>query len=338
MNKAEVVASLLHGRSSKPVVESAQAFAPANIALCKYWGKRDVELNLPVNASLSISLGDLGAHTKVSVIPDDQDKVVLNEKEVGEHTVFAKRVRQFLNLFRTPASRHFGVETTSTIPVGAGLASSASGFCALARALNQLFGWDLPPSTISILARLGSGSAARSCWNGFVEWRLGERNDGMDSQGVPLDLMWPELRIGLWILDTHQKPIGSTEAMQHTVNTSPFYSLWATQQHQDLINLKAALFERDFVRMGEIAESNALAMHALMLSARPAVLYSSPQTVASIQKIWEYRRSGLPVYFTQDAGPNVKLLFLQQDEAAVLEAFPGLCVVNPFAMETSHVS
>jgi len=338
MNKAAVVTSLLQGLSREPIVERAEAFAPANIALCKYWGKRDIELNLPVNASLSVSLGDLGAHTRISVIQDDYDKVVLNGKEVEKDTVFSQRVRQFLDLFRTSASMRFCVETTSTIPVGAGLASSASGFCALARALDQLFGWELHASDISILARLGSGSAARSCWNGFVEWCLGERQDGMDSKGVPLDLSWPGLRIGLWILDAHQKPISSTEAMQHTVNTSPFYSLWAAQQHQDLMSLKTALFDRHFVRMGEIAEANALAMHALMLSARPAVLYSSPQTVASIQQIWDYRRSGLSVYFTQDAGPNVKLLFLQQDEAAVLEAFPGLCVVNPFAMETSHVS
>jgi diphosphomevalonate decarboxylase len=173
MTKAEIVAQILNGRGRAPAA-GGYAFAPSNIALCKYWGKRDEELNLPVTASLSISLGRLGSTTKLSLRPDS-DVVRLDKKELAPDSPFARRIGAFLDLFRRDAGMYFEVEAVNTIPTAAGFASSASGFAALVTALDELFGWELDKRELSILARLGSGSACRSLHHGFVEWRAGTR-------------------------------------------------------------------------------------------------------------------------------------------------------------------
>ncbi len=326
------------------------AFAPANIALCKYWGKRDTVLNLPSAGSLSISLGPLGAHTRVSLQEhpyrqDDkhahnrqdqkhpcnrQDQIFLNGTLLAAEHHFSKRVSTFLDLFRLNVAQGFCVETHSNIPIAAGLASSACGFAALTLALDQLFDWQLSRSALSGLARLGSGSACRSLWQGFVEWHKGSQADGSDSIATPLSVHWPELRVGLLILNPAEKALSSRAAMQQTVATSGFYGSWILEQEKALIDLKHAVQAQDFEALGSLAEANALALHALMLTAKPAILYSNAQTIESMHQIWSYRKAGLALYFTQDAGPNLKLLFLAADEAQVRALFPALQIVSPF--------
>jgi diphosphomevalonate decarboxylase len=324
MKKIDVVRKILAGKTSVARQASARAFAPTNIALCKYWGKRNGEINLPVTDSLSISLGDKGATTSIEEISENADKIILNDQVISADSAFGKRLSVFLDLFRPAPSQYYRVETQMNIPVAAGLASSACGFAALILALDQLYGWQLDMPSLSILARLGSGSAARSLWQGFVEWQAGQREDGMDSHGVTLPLAWPELRIGLHLLSTAQKPLSSREAMQRTVQTSQLYTAWPAQVQKDMRLLKAALAAKDFQKMGETAEANALAMHATMLSAWPPVLYSQPETISAMQKIWQLRAKGAPIYFTQDAGPNLKILFLVDAQAELLAAFPNL--------------
>lgn len=312
------------------------AFAPSNIALCKYWGKRIDELNLPTTPSLSISLGNLGAKTSVSIkdINDSQnnsnDTVVLNKQTVAITEPFYKRLINFIDLFRPSTNPRYLIETESNIPVGAGVASSACGFAALVSAFNQLYDWNLNDKELSILARLGSGSACRSLWQGFVEWHAGIAEDGMDSFGTPLEATWPELRIGLLLLNTHTKKISSREAMKQSVLTSPFYKEWPNKHQVDMLNLKKAISEQNFPLLGATAESNALAMHALMLSSSPPILYTEPSTIEAIEKIWHLRQLGLTVYFTQDAGPNLKLLFLAKDQVEIQKHFPSLTIVAPF--------
>lgn len=331
MKKIDIVRQILLGKTMHAVNTGGQAFAPTNIALCKYWGKRNGEINLPMTSSLSISLGDKGAATKIAEIVAATDQITLNHQPVALDTAFSRRLCAFLDLFRpTPATR-YQVETAMNIPVAAGLASSACGFAAVTLALDQLYHWQLDLPALSILARLGSGSAARSVWQGFVEWREGGADDGMDSHGVLLPEQWPQLRIGLHILDTQQKPLSSREAMQRTVQTSQLYSAWPAQVRADMQSLKAALAAKDFARLGQVAEANALAMHATMMSAWPPVVYSQPETLMAMQRVWQLRAEGVAVYFTQDAGPNLKLLFLEDTYPAILAAFPQLAVCRPFA-------
>ena len=325
----QIVERMLAGREFNPK-GSATVYAPANIALVKYWGKRDEALNLPVTGSLSISLGPLGSHVELSRGKGAADAVVLNGKTLPADSSFAKRARAYLDLFRPAKDFFFDLQARNTVPTAAGFASSASGFAALAKAVDGLFGWGLSIRELSILARLGSGSAARSLEEGFVEWRAGTAADGMDSFAERLDTEWPELRVGALVLCSDEKPIGSREGMKRSVETCEFYREWPGRVAKDLAALKAAIAQQDFAAMGSIAEANALAMHALMAATRPPIVYALPETVAAMRTIWAARAAGLALWFTMDAGPNVKLLFEARDEARVREVFPAVEIVAPF--------
>ena len=326
----QVVQRILAGRKSHPN-ETATAYAPANIALVKYWGKRDEALNLPVTGSLSISLGPLGSHVELARGQGAGDGVWLNGKQLPADSSFAKRASDYLDLFRPAQDFVFDLKARNTVPTAAGFASSASGFAALAKAVDGLFGWGLLPRELSILARLGSGSAARSLEDGFVEWHAGTAADGMDSYAERLDANWPELRVGALVLCADEKPIGSRAGMRRSVETCEFYREWPGRVAKDLAALKAAIAQKDFAALGAIAEGNALAMHALMAATRPPIVYALPETVAALRKIWAAREAGLALWFTMDAGPNVKLLFEAKDQVRVRETFPGIEMIRPFA-------
>lgn len=329
-----IVRRIVHPHAT-PSRESVTCFAPANIALCKYWGKRDTILNLPVTDSLSLSLGDLGSRCHLRFC-EKRDQVSLNGEELSHLHPFVKRVSNYLDLFRQDRQAFYRVEAVNTIPTAAGFASSASGFAALVMALDALHGWELNASDQSILARLGSGSACRSLWQGFVHWQAGTRPDGMDSFGVPLtDATWPELRIGLVMIDRAPKPIGSTEAMLRTVETSTLYGSWPTKVGQDMSELLQAIATRDFDRLGSTAESNALTMHATMLAACPPVLYWNSASLNAMQSVWQARKDGIPVYFTMDAGPNLKLLFPESAHTSVESRFPELVTAGAKAEDAS---
>ncbi len=326
MKKSDIVKKLLGDVSCyTPSDEPITAYAPTNIALCKYWGKRNSELNLPVTSSLSISLGEKGAKTTLSVSSIKQDVLVLNEKKVPPTSSFHQRLSHFLDLFR-PENLYFDVNIVSTVPIAAGLASSACGFAAIVLALNEFFAWQLSSQHLSILARLGSGSASRSIWPGFVEWHKGTRDDGLDSYAEPIAVKWPELCIGLMIISEQEKSISSREAMQRTVETSSLYKAWPEKVEHDLVKLKQAIREKDFDLLGRTAESNALTMHATMLSAWPPVSYYLPETIRAMHRVWQARAEGVPVYFTQDAGPNLKLLFIDKD--AIQQYFSGIEIIK----------
>jgi len=309
----------------------AEAFAPANIALVKYWGKRDAELNLPLTSSLSISLGARGTRTVLRPCGKGPDRIALNGEEVRREHPFAVRLTAFLDLFRTAEVPAFEVDTLNRIPTAAGLASSASGFAALVKALDDLFGWGLDARRLSLLARLGSGSAARSLYEGFAIWQAGVRSDGMDSFAEPLAVEWPGFRIGLLELCSTEKSVGSRVGMLRTAESSVFMAVWPRRVEADMERMMHAVEARDFPALGAVAEGNALAMHALMLSACPPLCYWLPESVAAMHQIWKLRAEGLPLYFTMDAGPNLKLLFLEDMESAVRSAFPAVQVIDPFS-------
>ncbi len=308
----------------------ATAFAPSNIALCKYWGKRDAALNLPTNASLSVSLGELGTTTTLQLAA--ANSLSLNGVTLSKEDMFFKKVFAFVELFRRGQDIPLAIETVNTIPTAAGLASSASGFAALTLAINACFSLNLPLPVLSAFARMGSGSASRSLYHGFVEWHKGEQADGMDSFAEPLATQWPAFRIGIVTVSATAKKIQSREGMNRTVSTSQLYEKWPVQAANDLITLKKAIAAQDFSILGETAEHNALSMHATMISAWPPVLYWQPESVAVMQRVWDCRQNGLEVYLTMDAGPNVKLLFLQDQEASIKAKFPDMTVIAPFSV------
>ncbi len=306
--------------------------ASINIALSKYWGKRNVELNLPTNSSLSISLPSLGTVTKIELINTKpnakQDKIFLNAKQIDNNEVFAQRLSSFLNYFRT--NNFFKITTTNTVPTAAGLASSASGYAALVLALNDCFQWQLTKDKLSILARLGSGSAARSIFNGFVIWHKGQQQDGLDSYAQPMDIIWQEFCIGLITVNEKAKKIGSTQGMQQTLNTCELYQAWPKKAEQDLIKIKQAIVDKNFVKLAKTAENNALSMHATMIATIPPILYWQPESVTIMHKVWQLREQGLEVYFTMDAGPNIKLMFLENDEKIIKDTFKKINIIKPF--------
>jgi len=313
--------ALLQNKNLSPIKSQGEAFAATNIALIKYWGKRDSNLNLPLTSSLSMSVAGKGTHTVIKPTTGNNDIIFVNKEKIAAESSFALRIMKFLDLFRLPQQK-FEIHTENNIPTAAGLASSASGFAALTLALNDLYDWQFDKKTLSIFARLGSGSACRSIYEGFVEWQKGTLADGSDSFAIPLDIDWPELKIGLLILSAAEKPISSRIAMQRTIETSSSYQQWPAIVEKDLILLKTALLNKDFILLGETAEHNAIAMHQTMHDAQPAIDYDLPETREIKEKVTSLRKQGLTVYFTQDAGPNVKLLFLQEDTDHIKKHFP----------------
>jgi diphosphomevalonate decarboxylase len=320
------VRTLLAGRASRSAAARAEARAPVNIALVKYWGKRNEDLNLPVTSSLSVSLGGLDTETEISPVAGP-DRLELDGAVVAPDAPALRRLSAFLDLFREKPGRGFSVRSRNPVPTAAGFASSASGFAALVRALDALFTWRLDARELSILARLGSGSACRSLHEGFVEWQAGVRADGMDSHARPLPFAWPDLRVGLWTIESGAKPVSSREAMKRTVRTSPLYAAWPAVVESDLKALRAALGVRDLERFGETIEGNALAMHATLLAARPAIFYPTAGSIQAQGQVRAARADGLRIWFTMDAGPNLKLFFLEGDRTAVEARFPNLRIV-----------
>lgn len=311
-----------------PAPKAAKVFAPSNIALSKYWGKRDKALNLPLNSSLSISLGQWG--TETSIAPAEADSLTFNGEVMAPTTPAAAKVWRFVDLFCGAGRPALQVETTNSIPTAAGLASSASGFAALTAALNAAFATDLPKETQSMLARFGSGSATRSFWHGFARWDVGQAADGTDSRAHLIDATMPTFRIAIVAVDTGPKAQSSTDGMTHTVATSPLYPPWPEQAEMDCAAIEAAVRGCDFNTLGQLAEDNALAMHATMMAARPAVTYLKPHSWVVLETLWSARRDGLQAFATMDAGANVKLIFEDASTADIAALFPKAQIINPW--------
>ena len=313
------------------------AVAHPNIALVKYWGKRDEGLILPWTDSLSMTLDVFPTTTRVRLdAAAGRDEVTLDGvPATGEA---ARRVTAFLQLVRERAgsTRRAVVDSRNTVPTGAGLASSASGFAALAVAAAAAYGLELDATGLSRLARRGSGSASRSVFGGFAVWHAGPSgatgaaaDAGSYAEPVPAAGLDPALVVA--VLDAGPKTVSSREAMRRTVDTSPLYRPWADSSRADLADMRAALGRGDLEAVGEIAERNALGMHATMLAARPAVRYLSPATVTVLDRVLQLRREGIAAHATMDAGPNVKVLCRRADArgvaAALAETVPSARVL-----------
>ncbi|MGW7444313.1 diphosphomevalonate decarboxylase [Kitasatospora sp. NPDC054795] len=302
------------------------AVAHPNIALIKYWGKRDERLFLPWTSSLSMTLDIFPTTTRVHLDAEaSDDEVTFNGvPAAGEER---RRIAGFLDLVRRRAglTHRAVVDTRNTVPTGAGLASSASGFAALAVAAAAAYGLDLGGTGLSRLARRGSGSASRSIFGGFAVWNAGNptappAEADLSSYAEPVRTGDLDPALVIAVVNAGPKEVSSRAAMRRTVETSPLFEPWAASSRDDLTEMRAALLRGDLDAVGEIAERNSLGMHATMLGARPAVRYLAPASLTVLDSVLGLRRDGIPAYATMDAGPNVKVLCRRTDADRVAKA------------------
>ena len=313
----------------------ATAQANANIALVKYWGKRNKELILPHNGSISMTCEGLFTITTVEFSDRyERDLIIINDEELkieedkssslpfaGARVKDEKDILGHLERIKKIAGikEKVKVVSKSNFPVAAGLASSASGLAAITLAATKAAGLNLNQKELSILARQGSGSACRSIFGGFVEWLKGKKEDGSDSYARPIadENYWPEFRIIASILTEKKKKVGSRAGMAQTVETCPYYKGWLKTVNQDLEIIRKGILKKDFTSVGSFSEYNCLKMHALMLTTKPAIIYWLPQTLKLIQSVIFWREGGLECYFTIDAGPQVKIICLKKDVSEI---------------------
>lgn len=301
----------------------ATAVAHPNIALVKYWGKRDDDLILPLADSLSMTLDIFPTTTTVRLTPHRRHDTVLIDggPATGEAL---DRVTAFLTLVRTLTGRTepATVETRNTVPVGAGLASSAAGFAALALAAATAYEAGLCPTGLSRLARRGSGSACRSVFGGFVWWHAAhptDPNPDQTSYAEPLRHVPLDVALIVVLLHTGTKATSSRDAMSRTVRTSPLFGDWIAATRDDVPAMRAALQEGDLPRVGAIAERNALGMHATMESTTPPVVYRTTASHRLLDQVRAMRDRGERTWATMDAGPNVKVLCPAADAVRLAE-------------------
>jgi diphosphomevalonate decarboxylase len=305
---------------------TATGVACANIAFIKYWGNRDNELRLPVNGSISMNLDGLVTRTTVSFQPSlPFDELIINGHEIVGKGL--DRVSYILDLVREKAGIKMNAEVMSenNFPAGAGIASSAAAFAALALAGSKAAGLDLSEPELSVLARRGSGSASRSIPAGFVEWKMGEaESDSYAFSIAPAD-HWNLVDCVAIVSSTHKKT-GSTEG--HAIaGTSPLQQARVEDAPRRLEICRNAILKRDFEAFADIIEHDSDMMHAVMMTSKPPLMYWQSATVEIFHLVREWRASGLPVGYTVDAGPNVHVLCLGEYKAEVekrLREIPGV--------------
>ncbi len=316
---------------SEPLVSrrSATAIAHPNIALAKYWGKREGGGNVPAVPSLSVTLAGMSTTTKVSfdaTLVDDE--LVLNGVVQAPDARTKVRASQLLDRVRAAAGPELHtsrarIVSTNDFPTASGLASSASGFAALALASVRAAGLDWSAEQVADLARRSSASAARSVFGGFVELDGGPTSDGAArAVAGPKSL---DLRVIVCVTTEAEKATSSTDGMGTTQANSPYYAAWVADAPESHSLMRAALLAGDFTRVGELAERSALAMHACAMAA--GIVYVTGATLAALDEVRAMRASGLATYATIDAGPHLKCLVRASELAAArarLERVPGV--------------
>ncbi len=295
---------------------SVTALAHPNIALVKYWGKQQRPGNFPATPSLSITLSALT--TTTTITDHDRDEVRLNGKVVAD-----QKIERFLAALREEhAIAPVSIDTSNDFPTAAGLASSASGFAALIYALNAKARLNLDPVQMAAWARQGSASAARSLFGGYVtmgppDWQ---------ASTIAATDTWP-LTTVIAITSNATKSVSSSEGMERSRKTSPFYDSWLQQGVTDYEQARVAVAQRDFQTLADVAEANCLGMHSVMLTSKPTLAYWNSATIEIMDEVRSLRSRGVAVFFTIDAGPQVKAICVPEHAETVdraLSALPGV--------------
>ena len=298
----------------------ATALAHPNVALVKYWGKGAGSENIPATPSLSLTLDALATRTTVEAAAEDSLRINGVRQQDAKVDCLVRRMRAAYDI------PPLAITTANDFPTGAGLASSASGFAALVTAVDAAFGLGMNDAERSVWARRGSASAARSVVGGIATL-------GNDTAWAAAALAnpddWP-LEVVVAIVSNAVKAVASTPGMERTRRTSPFYDGWLRSAPADYDAARQAVRKRDFTTLADVAERSCLKMHGLMLSTSPPLLYWNEATLAAIHAIRTLRESGVSVFFTVDAGPQVKAVCAPGHGLAVAEKLadvPGVCRV-----------
>lgn len=309
----------------------ASAVARANIAMAKYWGKSDIRLNLPAVPSISLTLDALMTNTRVRFDESlDTDRVIL-DGQITEAKA-SKRAVAMLDEVRNLAGLNLRAEvtTTNSFPTAAGLASSASGFAALAAASAAAAGLHLSDPELSRMARRASASAARSIFGGFVELPAGAPgDDGLSARPIFGVGHW-DLSMVIALTATGPKKVGSTEGMERSRMTSPYYDSWIKAAPELSARVNKGIKNRDLGTLGRAMEESTLAFHCCAMTSSPPILYWRPATLSVLHRVHELREEGLSAWATMDAGPHVKVLCERADEAKLayeLEKDPSVLEV-----------
>lgn len=300
------------------------AAAHPNLALVKYWGQRQAALNLPLNNSISLNLDGATTHTTVmfdTTLP--HDRVVINQALASPAA--AQRVSAHLDRIRAIA----GVDTRALVishndfPAEAGVASSAAAFAALTLAATHALGLQFDDRRLSALARLGSGSACRSIPDGFVEWVAAEADEDSYAYAIAPCGHW-DLNVTTIFFGSHAKEVSSLEG-HRAADTSPFFTTRMAGIDTTLERVRSAILRRDLLELGLLIEREAISLHVIAMTSQPperpwmsGIYYWQPQTLDLIQRVQQWRRQGLQVYFTLDAGPSVHLIYEEDDRASIL--------------------
>lgn len=300
--------------------------ASSDVALIKYWGKKEPILRLPENGSLSIILAGLDTITTVAFQEElTQDHILI---QGSSNPVETERVCRHLNRIRQLAgvSLFAKVQSDNSFPKGTGLSSSGSGFAALTYAATKALGLSLSEKEMSILGRLASGTACRCVCGGFVEWKDGNSSDSSYSETVfPAD-HWQLCDI-VTVVDEGMKRISSTEGHE-AAQSSPFFA--ARQQHigQKIVAAKQAIAQKDFSQLGEIVEAEALEFHTILLTSHPPLIAWYPGTVQVMLEVQQLRREGIEAYFTINTGFNVHVITMPAYQQTVEQRLLNLPLVQ----------
>ncbi len=285
----------------------ATAIAPSNIAFTKYWGRKNEALRLPENGSISMCLSNLLTTTTVEFSPaykKDFFEINGGGLEKGE----TDRVIKHLDRIRKIGNIEYKAKVISknNFPSGTGLSSSASGFAALTLAAAKAAGLNLSEKQLSILARQGSGSACRSIPSGFVEWIDGNSSDTSYAKTIFPSSFWAIADVVAVVSEGKKKV--STSLGQQTSSSSPFMKLRISNMKKKNELVKKIIKEKNFRRFGEEIEAEALELHTIMLTQRPALIYWTPGSLKIMKLCSQWRNMGIPVYFTVNTGQDIHLI------------------------------
>lgn len=293
----------------------------ANIAIIKYWGKKDPIKMIPATSSISLTLENLFTETEISFISREEaiektgqasDLLYINGELQNEEQI--KKITKVINLFRDDRSQLVKIDTTNNMPTEAGLSSSSSGLSAAIKACNKLFDKNLSREELVQISKFASGSSSRSFFGPVGMW---DKDTGKVSE-VKTDL---KLAMIVLVLNEEKKIISSRKGMALCMETSTSFDEWIRQSEIDFENMKKYLSEGDFSKVGDLTEENALRMHETTKNANPPFTYLTEKSFEAMEYVKELRKQGERCYFTMDAGPNVKVLCLEEDFERLKDIF-----------------
>ncbi|KKP60193.1 MAG: Diphosphomevalonate decarboxylase [Candidatus Roizmanbacteria bacterium GW2011_GWC2_34_23] len=307
----------------------ATAIAPSNIAFIKYWGKKDEDLKIPENGSISMNLSNLLTTTTVEFDPKyEKDLITVNSKSNDQEE---SRIIKHLDFIRKKANIFLKAKVVSNnnFPDGTGLSSSASGFAALTLAATKATGLNLSEKELSILARQGSGSACRSIPDGFVEW-VGEGAKSLYPPGY-----WNIVDV-VAIISQEKKETSSTDG-QKFASTSPFFQTRLNNINEKILRLKKALEVKNFTEFGRIIENEALELHAIMLTSTPSLIYWQPETIKLMKLVKKWKSEGLEVFFTVNTGQDIHLIIEEKNTKELVKKLKDIKEVKKIIINRPSV-